>query len=333
MDRAGLVGDDGPTHHGAFDIAYLSCIPNMVLLAPRDTTELVEMTHWMAGYDTGPTAVRYPRGSGDDRLPEGRTPIAYGTAEWLRKGSDVTIIALGSMVAVAWEAATSLSGDGIDVGVLNARFIKPLDAAAILAAADGSAALVTIEEGCLTGGIRRRRSWPLGGKRSLHAAALFGHRRRLCRARQPGVDSRRLRPLRRSADRLRAGDGAQRASGKRQVNSLFMSTKWKEGDRVRVVTRPVTDEDRKKNRYFPHMAGLVGTVQNVYDGGVVAVRIDETTLSAVTKDVHKRSTERMREKFLGDASEEAKKAMTKEELEFNAHFMQLLEAGDIEKVS
>jgi hypothetical protein len=112
-----------------------------------------------------------------------------------------------------------------------------------------------------------------------------------------------------------------------------MPTKWKEGDRVRVVKRPVTDEDRKKNRYFPHMAGLVGTVQNVYDGGVVAVRIDEATLSSVTAEVHKRSTERMREKFLSDASEEAKKAMTKEELEFGAHFMQLVEAEDLEKAS
>jgi len=74
-----------------------------------------------------------------------------------------------------------------------------------------------------------------------------------------------------------------------------------------VVTRPVTDEDRKKNRYFPHMAGLIGTVQNVYDGGVIAVRIDETTLSDVTRDVHKRSTERMREKFLGDASEKPRR--------------------------
>ena len=102
---------------------------------------------------------------------------------------------------------------------------------------------------------------------------------------------------------------------------------------MRVVSRAVTDEDRKKNRYFPHMAGLVGTVQNVYDGGVIAVRIDEATLSAITLEVHKRSTERMREKFLSDASEEAKKAMTKEELEFGAHFMQLVEAEDLEKAS
>lgn len=112
-----------------------------------------------------------------------------------------------------------------------------------------------------------------------------------------------------------------------------MAKKWAEGDRVRVVTRQVTDEDRKKNRYFQHMAGLVGTVQNVYEGNVVAVRIDQSTLSAVTADVHQRSTARMREKFLNDASEEAKKAMSKEELEFSAHFMQLVEGDDLEKAS
>ncbi len=152
MDRAGLVGDDGPTHHGAFDIAYLSCIPNLVLLAPRDTTELVEMTHWMANYDAGPTAVRYPRGAGDDRLPEGRSSIVLGQSEWLSHGKDVTLIALGSMVSVAWEAAKELEADGIEVGVLNARFIKPLDSAALIQAAKESRCLITLEEGCLRGG-------------------------------------------------------------------------------------------------------------------------------------------------------------------------------------
>jgi 1-deoxy-D-xylulose-5-phosphate synthase len=152
MDRAGLVGDDGPTHHGAFDIAYLSCIPNMTLLAPRDTTELVEMTHWMAGFGDGPSAVRYPRGSGDDRLPEGRSSISLGKAEWLSHGSDVTLIALGSMVSVAWEAARILGEEGLEVGVLNARFVKPLDAGAIREAAHFSKCVVTLEEGCLRGG-------------------------------------------------------------------------------------------------------------------------------------------------------------------------------------
>ena len=112
-----------------------------------------------------------------------------------------------------------------------------------------------------------------------------------------------------------------------------MATKWKEGDRVRVIVRPVTEEDRKKNRYFEHMSGLTGTVQNVYEGDVIAVRIDLETLSQVTADVHKRSTERMREKFLSQLGEEAKRALTKEELEFDTHFMQLVESSDLEKAS
>ena len=111
MDRAGLVGDDGPTHHGTFDISFLSPIPNMVLLAPRDTTELREMTHWMAKYDEHPTAVRYPRGSSDDTLPESRTPISIGRSETLREGKDITIAAIGSTVTTAYARRTA-SGQG-----------------------------------------------------------------------------------------------------------------------------------------------------------------------------------------------------------------------------
>lgn len=106
---------------------------------------------------------------------------------------------------------------------------------------------------------------------------------------------------------------------------------WKEGDRVRVVTRKVTDEDRKKNRYFEHMAGLVGTVQNVYAGDEIAVRVDTDTLTQVTRDVHRESTRRMREKFASNISEEQKKQLTKEELEFEPHYMLLVQAADLEK--
>ncbi len=112
-----------------------------------------------------------------------------------------------------------------------------------------------------------------------------------------------------------------------------MANKFKEGDRARIVTRTVSEEDRKKNRYFEHMAGLEGTVQNVYSGGVVALRVDEVTLSEVTADVHAKSIERMREKFFGQIGEEAKKSLTKEELEFGAHFMHLVEPDDLEKIS
>jgi len=152
MDRAGLVGDDGPTHHGAFDVSFLSLIPNMVLLAPRDTTELREMTRWMADYDTGPTAVRYPRGSSDDRLPEGRSPISLGKAEVLQEGDDVTLVAVGSMVSMAWEAAALLRERGIDATVINARFVKPLDAETILHYANRTKRLITIEENVRAGG-------------------------------------------------------------------------------------------------------------------------------------------------------------------------------------
>jgi len=152
MDRAGLVGDDGPTHHGAFDISFLSFIPNMVLLAPRDTTELREMTLWMKDFDSGPSAVRYPRGSSDDRLPEGRSPIELGKAEVLQEGEGVVIAAIGSMVSVAWEAAKKLEAQGIRPCVINARFIKPLDAETIVDRATKAGRIVTIEENVQRGG-------------------------------------------------------------------------------------------------------------------------------------------------------------------------------------
>ena len=152
MDRAGLVGDDGPTHHGAFDISFLSFIPNIVLLAPRDTTELREMTLWMKDFDAKPSAVRYPRGSSDDRLPEGRSPIELGKAEILCKGKDATIAAVGSMVSVAWEASQRLKEQGYEVGVVNARFIKPIDADTILGQAETTRTLITVEENVQRGG-------------------------------------------------------------------------------------------------------------------------------------------------------------------------------------
>jgi 1-deoxy-D-xylulose-5-phosphate synthase len=152
LDRAGLVGDDGPTHHGTFDLSYLSLMPNMVVLAPRDTTELREMVAWTAKFDDGPTAVRYPRGPGDDRLPEARTPIQLGKAEILRRGGDVTLAAIGSMVGVAFEAAERLAREGVEATVINARFLKPLDSEALSEAARVSGRLISIEENVRSGG-------------------------------------------------------------------------------------------------------------------------------------------------------------------------------------
>jgi len=152
LDRAGLVGDDGPTHHGTFDLSYLSLIPNLTVLAPRDTTELREMTHWMAGVDTGPTAVRYPRGSSDAALPESRSPIELGKGEVLVQGSTVAILAIGSTVSVAWHARARLQELGLDVTVVNARFMKPLDEDLIVDLTRNHSLLVTIEENVRRGG-------------------------------------------------------------------------------------------------------------------------------------------------------------------------------------
>ncbi|RYG37207.1 1-deoxy-D-xylulose-5-phosphate synthase [bacterium] len=152
LDRAGLVGDDGPTHHGVFDLSYLLHIPNLTIAAPRDTTELMEMVRWSVGFNEGPLAVRYPRGSGDDRLPEARTSITVGRAEVLSQGSDLAFIAIGSGVAPAWEAATRLKERGMSVGVVNARFAKPLDEETILTVARNVKRLVTVEENVESGG-------------------------------------------------------------------------------------------------------------------------------------------------------------------------------------
>jgi 1-deoxy-D-xylulose-5-phosphate synthase len=156
MDRAGLVGDDGPTHHGAFDISYLTFIPNIVLMAPRDTTELREMAMFMKDYDSAPTAVRYPRGAGDDRLPEQRSPIQLGQAEILSKvdpeDAQVIICAVGSMVSAAWEAAEELERQGVRPIVINARFLKPIDFETIASLAQQVGRLLTVEENVRTGG-------------------------------------------------------------------------------------------------------------------------------------------------------------------------------------
>jgi hypothetical protein len=106
---------------------------------------------------------------------------------------------------------------------------------------------------------------------------------------------------------------------------------WKSGQKVRVVTRKVTAEDRSKSRYFEHMAGVQGEVQSVYDDGTVALQVDPSTLSEVPQGVHKTATLKMREKFASGISEEQRKTLTKEELEFDTHYVLLVRAEDIEK--
>ncbi len=158
MDRAGLVGDDGPTHHGAFDIAYLRCLPNIVLMAPRDEAMLVHMLRTAIAHEDGPVALRYPRGEGTGaKLPLVAKPIAIGTGEILREATGshsrrVAFVGYGTGVGKALEAAAELSGHDIAVTVADARFAKPIDAGLMAQLAAEHDLLVTVEEGVLAGG-------------------------------------------------------------------------------------------------------------------------------------------------------------------------------------
>ncbi len=157
MDRAGLVGEDGPTHHGVFDIAYMRKIPGMVMLSPRDGQEFAEMLEYAVDYTKGPIAMRYPRGAVAEQqypalhaLP--RQTIEFGKSELLREGSDVLFLAVGSMVGPCLKAAEVLENDKISSAVVNVRFLKPIDESLILRFAREVKVVVTVEEGCITGG-------------------------------------------------------------------------------------------------------------------------------------------------------------------------------------
>lgn len=152
LDRAGLVGADGPTHHGVFDLSYLRTIPGMTVMAPKDEPELQNMLYSAVEYDCL-TAIRYPRGCGPgEALVDHYTLLPYGKAEVLRKGSDATIIAIGSMVVPSVKTAELLAEKGLSVGVVNARFVKPIDKTCVINAAKSSKCIITVEENVLAGG-------------------------------------------------------------------------------------------------------------------------------------------------------------------------------------
>ncbi len=154
MDRAGIVGADGPTHQGMYDIAYLRCLPNMVVMAPKDEAELQRMLVTGVNYTQGPIAMRYPRGNGIGvpLMEEGWEPLPIGKGEILRNGDDVLLLSYGTMVNTAMQAAEILNEYGIEATVINARFVKPLDKELILPLAQRIGKIVTLEEGCLMGG-------------------------------------------------------------------------------------------------------------------------------------------------------------------------------------
>jgi 1-deoxy-D-xylulose-5-phosphate synthase len=152
MDRAGIVGADGPTHHGLLDIAYLRGYPNIILMSPKDESEMRDMMLTAIEYP-GPAAIRYPRGNGIGvDISAAPKLMEIGKSETIREGSDVAIVAYGSMVNPAIEAAERLKTDGIEATVVNARFVKPLDAERILELARNFCLIVTVEEAYLAGG-------------------------------------------------------------------------------------------------------------------------------------------------------------------------------------
>ena len=153
IDRAGFVGPDGETHHGVYDIAYLRHIPNMTIMMPKDENELRHMLYTAVQYDGGPIAVRYPRiqGTGAPWNDELRT-IPIGQWETVRDGVDAVALAVGPMVQLALDAADKLAAEGVSLRVVNARFVKPLDAAMLSALADERLPIVAVEEGASAGG-------------------------------------------------------------------------------------------------------------------------------------------------------------------------------------
>jgi 1-deoxy-D-xylulose-5-phosphate synthase len=152
IDRAGLVGADGATHAGAFDVAYLTCLPNMVVMAAADEGELVHMVATCAAYDAGPIAVRYPRGEGVGvEMPEQGVPLPIGKGRIIREGSKVAILSLGTRLAEASKAAEDLAALGLSTTVADARFAKPIDMELVEQLVRSHEVLITIEEGSIGG--------------------------------------------------------------------------------------------------------------------------------------------------------------------------------------
>jgi 1-deoxy-D-xylulose-5-phosphate synthase len=150
LDRAGLTGPDGPTHHGMFDLGYMRLFPNMIVMAPGDEVDLRSMLDFALAHDS-PVSIRYPKAAALT-IGTTRAPLELGRAEVLDWGHDGMIIACGTLVTNCIEAAARLRGEGLDVGVINARFIKPLDDETMLRALATSPFVVTVEEGSLMGG-------------------------------------------------------------------------------------------------------------------------------------------------------------------------------------
>jgi 1-deoxy-D-xylulose-5-phosphate synthase len=153
LDRAGVVGADGPTHHGAFDLTYLRLVPGMIVMSPKDENELRDMLFTALSYQDGPVALRYPRGNGVGVQPKkGFDALPIGKAETLRHGGDVAILAIGAMTHPSLKAAELLKRDGIEAEVVNMRFVKPLDGIILDEIATRFSLVMTVEDNTVRGG-------------------------------------------------------------------------------------------------------------------------------------------------------------------------------------
>jgi 1-deoxy-D-xylulose-5-phosphate synthase len=150
LDRAGLTGPDGPTHHGMFDLTYLRPLPNMVVMAPGDEHDLPAMLEFALAHD-GPAAIRYPKAP-LEAIDRPAAPVELGRAEVLHSGEEAMLVACGTLAAECMKAADALRNEGLDIGVINARFVKPLDRDVLLHAVENCGFVVTVEEGALVGG-------------------------------------------------------------------------------------------------------------------------------------------------------------------------------------
>ena len=151
IDRAGLVGADGETHQGCFDLSYLSMMPNMTVLAPKNDRELAEMLAFAVDYD-GPVAIRYPRGSAYQGLQDHQAPVEYGKSEIIHRGKKIAVLGVGSMIPSCQEVCQGLREDGYDPTFINARFVKPLDVDLLDKLAEDHRLFVTVEENVKSGG-------------------------------------------------------------------------------------------------------------------------------------------------------------------------------------
>jgi 1-deoxy-D-xylulose-5-phosphate synthase len=153
LDRGGLVGADGPTHHGTLDLSYLRCIPNMVVMAPKDEQELRDMLFTAVQYGKGPIALRYPRGNavGVPVRPDFKE-LPIGRSETLRTGRDIALLAVGTMANHALDAAAILAQQGVEAEVVNVRFVKPLDLELLKEVSSRIPAIMTIEDNVIVGG-------------------------------------------------------------------------------------------------------------------------------------------------------------------------------------